>query len=154
MLETEQIESLTIHSDPHGFRDARAWVTHVATAAGFGEETARHLTLALNEACANAYRHAYGRNTQGRIDLRAEIDARGLRLTVRDYGRAFDLAEYTSPEPFTMREQGYGIFLIRKLMDEVRYSTEEVGTRVEMIKWRRPVRATSGPTALAMRTES
>jgi len=127
-------DALTVRTSPEGFRDARDWVTRFALVAGLPEETAGHLALAVSEACANAYRHAYAKAAAGRLDLNAEIDATGLRITVRDYGTSFDPSTYRPPETEKLPESGYGIHLMRLLTDEVRHVNEGDGTRVVMFK--------------------
>ena len=127
-------DELTVRTSPEGFRDARAWVTRFAVVAGLSDETARHLALAVSEACANAYRHAYAKTAAGRVDLSAEIDSAGLRITVRDYGTSFDPSTYRPPVPDQLPESGYGIHLMRLLTDEVRHVNEGDGTRVVMFK--------------------
>jgi len=133
-------DALTVRTSPEGFRDARVWVTRFALVAGLPEDAAGHLALAVSEACANAYRHAYAKSAAGRIDLSAEIDAAGLRITVRDYGTPFDPSTYCPPEIDELPESGHGIHLMRLLTDEVRHVNEGDGTRVVMFK-RLPTRS-------------
>ncbi len=133
------LEKRGITSDPAGFRDAREWLAALARRSGFGE-VAPSLTLALNEACANAHRHGYGGRVDGRIDLEVRVDDGSLSLTVRHYGAAFDFASYRPPDSGTLRESGYGILMIREAMDDVQYTDTEVGTEVVMVK-HRPSRA-------------
>jgi serine/threonine-protein kinase RsbW len=134
MLDRVAADALSVRTSPEGFREARAWVTRFARVVGFPEETARHLALAVSEACANAYRHAYARTAVGRVDLNAQIDAAGLRITVRDYGRSFDPSTYRPPVMDELPESGFGIHLMRLLTDEVRHVNEGDGTRVVMFK--------------------
>lgn len=138
MPETEELSALTIESDPIRFREARLWIAAIARRNGFTEVEAHELSLALNEACANAHAHAYGGRTDGRIDLRVEAGSDRVRLTIRDYGIAFDPKRYTPPELTEAREGGYGVYLISKLMDKVEYQNTGVGTCVVMDKRRRP----------------
>jgi serine/threonine-protein kinase RsbW len=125
---------MAIRSDPRRFQDARTWVTEIAVGAGFLEHEAHHLSLAVSEACANAYVHAYGRKNDGRIDLQVVVENGDLYMTVRDYGTTFDFSRYQPPDLSSLPEGGYGIFLMRELMDEVRYTSMAVGTRVELVK--------------------
>jgi serine/threonine-protein kinase RsbW len=135
--ESSTLEALTIRSDPARFREARLWIAEIAARNGFTEADAHDLSLALNEACANAHAHAYRGRTDGRIDLRVEAGPGHVRLTVRDYGIPFDPSKYAPPDLDRAREGGYGVYLIRKLMDEVEYRNTGVGTCVVMDKRRR-----------------
>lgn len=136
-------EALSIRSDPARFREARAWVTRVVQSAGLGQDEVLRVSLAMSEACANAYDHAYGGNKDGRIDLQVEVKDGFVRVTVRDYGTAFNHSAYLPPELTELPEDGYGIYLIQELMDDVTYTNMGIGTRVVMVKRRRPVEVAS-----------
>ena len=133
-----ELEVLSIPSDPARFREVRAWLLEIARSAGLDGGQAQETALAVNEVCANIHRHAYAGKTDGRIDLSAETDAaKGtLRLTVRDYGFSFD-AEAVPPPSAEPQEGGYGVFLIRSLMDRVEFTNMGIGTRVVLVKHRR-----------------
>ncbi len=140
MLEGARLEAFSIRSDPARIRDARKWVASLARSAGFTEEETHDLTVALSEACSNSHRHSYRGRTDGRIDLEAEVENDRLSVTIRDYGVAFDPSAYRAPLLSEPREGGYGLHLIRNLMDEVQYTDMGVGTRVVLVKRRRPRR--------------
>jgi anti-sigma regulatory factor (Ser/Thr protein kinase) len=135
-----QLDALSIRSDPARIRDARRWVAAIARSAGFSEGETHELAVALNEACSNSHRHAYGGRTDGRIDLEAEVQDGRLSLTIRDYGAGFDAAKHRAPLPPEPAEGGYGLFLIRRLADDVEFTNMGVGTRVVLVKHRRPRR--------------
>ena len=129
------LEVMSIPSDPERFREVRAWLLEIARVAGLPGPQAHDAALAVSEVCANIHRHAYAGNRYGRIDLSAEADAAAgtLRLTVRDYGVSFDVSSVPHPsgEP---QEGGYGVFLIRSLMDQVEFTNMGIGTRVVLVK--------------------
>jgi serine/threonine-protein kinase RsbW len=131
-------EVLSIRSDPARFREVRVWLEGIALGLGLDAREAHETALAVNEVCANVHRHAYGGSKDGRIDLCAEADAAAgtLRLTIRDYGVAFDVHAVPPPsaEP---QEGGYGVFLIRSLMDRAEFTNMGIGTRVVLVKNRR-----------------
>ncbi len=135
-----RLEALSVRSDPARIRDARSWISTIARSAGFSEGETHDLAVALSEVCSNSYRHSYAGRTDGRIDLEAELENGRLRLTIRDYGTAFDATEHDASDPPELSEGGYGLFLIRRLMDEVDYTTMGVGTRVVLVKHRRKER--------------
>ena len=130
-----ELEVMSIPSAPERFREVRSWLLARARAAGLGGNEAQDVALAVNEVCANIHRHAYAGKRDGRIDLSAEADAAtaSLRLTVRDYGVSFDVSSVPPPsgEP---QEGGYGVFLIRSLMDRVEFTNMGIGTRVVLVK--------------------
>lgn len=95
---------------------------------------AYQLNLVLTEAISNAIRHGGPPDT--RHDVRIDILADGLNLWVRvyDQGPGFDLDTLPLPDFDSLAEQGRGLFLIRELMDSVRYSRTADGNVLEMRK--------------------
>ncbi len=94
--------------------------------------------LALNEAIANAVVHGCGNDPAKRIRLCVACQAEhGMLVAVRDPGEGFDPS--TLPSPIVgeriYESHGRGIFLIHRLMDEVRF--ERGGTEIRMRKKRR-----------------
>jgi len=91
----------------------------------------RHLALnipvALTEALSNAILRGNNDDTSRSVHVRADIDASRLVLEVRDEGTGFDLDACTE-DPTTpdnlLREDGRGLFLMRRLMDHVERFTD------------------------------
>ena len=110
---------------------AREWLSDHAAAEGFSDGDVRKFGLALSEACVNVIEHAYRGEAGNPIELQLSIDDKALRLTIRDSGAAFDLDSYESPDLSEAHEGGYGVFIIRSIMDEVEYDTS--GKRVTVL---------------------
>lgn len=116
---------------------AREWVCERARVDGFDEEAIAEIALAVSEAVSNIVLHAYAGRTDGRIEATLTVDDMALTLRLRDYGRKFDPSAYQSPDLDTPAEGGYGIFLMRTVMDEVRYETGHAeGTELVLVKKR------------------
>ena len=84
-------------------------------------EVAR-LVLAIHELCANIIRHAYdGQN--GTISLVAERTPDRVQYRVRDYApRGYTPPPRPSmPDPLTLPESGWGIFILHEVMTVVEY---------------------------------
>lgn len=128
---------LIIASDPALFRRARQWAASVAREAGLDEEEVRDLGIAVSEACSNAHRHAYLGRTDGRVDLEAAGEDGAVAVAVRDYGRSFDAEAYRPPDPSEPGEGGYGLYLMRCLVDEVEVRNMNPGVQVILRKRRR-----------------
>jgi len=115
----------------------REWVCEQAREACFDEEAVADITLAVSEAVSNIVRHAYEGRNDGRVEATLTVDETALTLRLRDYGRKFDLAAYQPPNLDTPTAGGYGIFLMRTVMDEVRYETGHAeGTELVLVKKR------------------
>ena len=87
------------------------------------------IELAVEEVFVNIASYAY-QPAEGDAEILCEVLREPLRIRIqfRDRGTPFDpLARErvdTSPDAFMDREGGLGIFLIKEIMDEVRYSYE------------------------------
>ncbi len=97
------------------------------------------IRTALREALNNALRHGSRLNPRRRIRLRCGWDSTtGLEISVRDEGGGFDprqVPDPTAPENLE-RFSGRGIYLIRRLMDEVEF--RDAGREIRMRRRPRP----------------
>ncbi|MEA3408483.1 MAG: ATP-binding protein [Chloroflexota bacterium] len=91
--------------------------------------------LAVDEAVSNVITHAYRNTTSGLVELIFEIWTEQLVIKIRDWGLSFDPSAIPEPDLQHPRERGYGVYLIRKLMDNVMYEEgTENGNLVTLIK--------------------
>ena len=91
--------------------------------ANIPEETAGLCELALQELLANLVDHAYEGRPGGQIDVRLACDRERVAIQTEDAGipAEVDLNDIHMPMPEELAEGGYGMAIIRLLMDEVRY---------------------------------
>lgn len=136
MPEQAAVETRMIPSDPVLFRSIRDWLAAKARKEGFDEREALELSVAVNEACANIHRHAYFGREDGEIEFQLEIQAGKFSLRIRDFGKPFRPEAVEIPDFEQPSEGGYGLFLIRELMDEVEYIRKDTGTELRMTKCR------------------
>ena len=90
--------------------------------------------IALREALANAIIHGNHENPRKHVYVRCHCKPDEVSIAVKDEGRGFELnkiADPTAPEN-TGAVHGRGIYLMKALMDEVRF--EEGGVVVHMRK--------------------
>lgn len=82
-----------------------------------------NIQLAVQELCVNIVNHAYEGQTGGTIDITLALTRNPQRLAIeiRDKGMAFEPALVSDPDLSMLHEHGYGMFLIRQLIDEVDY---------------------------------
>jgi len=90
--------------------------------------------IALREALANAMIHGNHENRRKRVYVRCRCNLEEISIAVKDEGRGFDINKLPDPTASenTRSVHGRGIYLMKSLMDEVRF--EEGGVRVEMRK--------------------
>jgi serine/threonine-protein kinase RsbW len=94
------------------------------------------IILAVDEAISNIIEHGYGPDREGSIEIEVEADARAFKIVIRDEGREFDpgdKAEVDLNKHISAgKKKGLGIFLMRRIMDEVRYSYKD-GRQNELV---------------------
>jgi serine/threonine-protein kinase RsbW len=95
-----------------------------------------NIQLAVQELCVNIVNHAYAGAPGGQIQLTLTLTRNPQRLMVelKDQGKAFDPALVTDPDLSMLHEHGYGMFLIRQLIDEVDYQNRNGANFWRLVK--------------------
>jgi serine/threonine-protein kinase RsbW len=128
---------MTIPSDADAIPGVVDAVLGQCTAHHFSRQAcALNVPVALTEALANAILRGNRQAADKQVQVRARVDDAQLVVEVQDEGDRFDLDESahdpTTPERI-MREDGRGIFLMRRLMDRVeRVDAEPRGNVVRL----------------------
>lgn len=86
------------------------------------EATRYNIELAVHEIAANIVNHAYV-NSSGAIVMSATLSSEPMQInvTLEDTGCAFDPDTVQEPNLGELQEHGFGLFLVRHLMDKVEY---------------------------------
>ena len=94
--------------------------------------------LALIEACINAFEHSQSQDE--RISINFDIGERELTIQITDRGQGFDLKqvqeELKKRRQHGERRRGWGLTIMKELMDEVEIESDENGTTITMVKRR------------------
>ncbi|HEX6912300.1 MAG TPA: ATP-binding protein [Longimicrobium sp.] len=137
---------LELPSDPGVIETAVAYLVDRLRAYAYaGSRLNLNFRVGVAEALANAMIYGNGSDPAKRVRVEVELSAHEVALQVYDEGEGFDPT--VVPDP-TLPENlegagGRGIFLIRELMDEVRYN--EPGNCVRLVlRNERPLRRASG----------
>lgn len=117
----------------------RQFATQAAANAGLDERSICAVEMAVDEACSNIIEHAYEGISDGEIECTCEYDKESFTVILRDHGRAFDMLKVPEPDLDASLEErqvgGLGIYLMRHLMDEVRYDhLGETGNILTLVK--------------------
>ncbi|MEJ2303255.1 MAG: ATP-binding protein [Anaerolineales bacterium] len=117
------------------------FVVQAARDAGFDESAVYAVELAVDEACSNIIEHAYAGEDEGDIQCSCQIANNDLKIVLRDNGRPFDPDSILEPNfgaPIEeLQPRGAGLFLMRKLMDEVKFEfAADSGNVLTMVKHR------------------
>ena len=105
--------------------EIREYVGEIARKGGFGKKDVYNIQLATDEAASNIIEHAYDGVADGVLDLSCSMEKDVIKIILIDYGEPFDPSAIPMPDlKADLSERkigGLGIFLMRKLMDEVHY---------------------------------
>jgi PAS domain S-box-containing protein len=86
------------------------------------------LALAVNEALANIIRHSYRGRGDARIQIAAERREDEVRIHLHDIGEAFpDPTKIGLPVFDGSRQSGFGVFIMRRCVDDLRYFRDDMG---------------------------
>ena len=120
------------------------FVADAAEEAGFDKSAAYQVRLAVDEACSNIIKHAYGGEGRGVIECSCHAHDDDLTVVLRDQGQPFDPDSVPPPNLSDNLEErtggGLGLYFIRKIMDEVDFESEsETGNVLTLVKHKKDV---------------
>jgi len=105
--------------------EIREFVGDIARKGGFSDKDVYNIQLATDEAASNIIEHAYENVPDGILELSCGVKGEIITIVLIDRGESFDPSEVPMPDlkaDLSDRKiGGLGIFLMRKLMDEVYY---------------------------------
>ena len=127
MSEIRYEEEMTTLCDTKNLAEIRKMVRKAATEFFSDRLIVGKLTLAVDEAVANVMEHAYdGLPDTGYVHVVVWVEGSLFKVKITDEGKKFDT---TSLETENIQDavkngqkNGYGIYLIRQIMDEIHYN--------------------------------
>ncbi len=127
---------LRVPSDARFARTVRDAVLGFSSLHDVDDSDSEALLFAVGEALANAIEHA---NSDGDIEVAAEIDDCRIIATISDNGCGVDLALHgTIPLPHPLAERGRGIAIMQRCVDNVQIEMRpQGGTCVRLERLRR-----------------
>lgn len=130
---------LKIFSRTDSLSDVRKFAREVAEKCGFNEEDVQKIVLAADEACTNIIKHAYKFSPTGEIILDSICETEKLSLIITDAGVPFNPEMVPVPDIQELAKKkkvgGLGIYLMKKLMDEVKYDFNSEKNQITLVKY-------------------
>lgn len=108
----------------------RAMISSIAHRLGFNDACCGQISLAVDEALCNVINHGYQKKPDGRIWISIwanESEPCSIRIVIEDRARQVDPSTIRSRDLDDIRPGGLGVYIIREIMDEVRYEKREGG---------------------------
>jgi len=122
--------AITLSNDIQEVPLLNAFVDEICEFCDFDMMTTMQMNLALEEAVVNVMSYAYPEGTTGYVDIKAHTDDHLLEFVITDNGKPFDptanVEEVDTTLPADKRRiGGLGIFLVKKMMDNIQYDYKD-----------------------------
>ncbi len=133
------MESLRLTAESAGVTRLLDFIITQAEKAGFSKDESVDIRLGCEEVLVNITKYAYP-ETKGDVSVTCDITLpdRQLTVTIQDWGMPFNPLTQPQPDitaPADTREiGGLGIYLTRRVMDEVEYKREDDSNTLVLIK--------------------
>jgi len=128
------MEKLTLTSDLTNITIVERFVEEISEHYNLNNTYFGNILLTLTEAFKNAVIHGNQNDSSKKITILFDAGQKGLSFAISDEGEGFDYDSTPSPidvEDDAKAEKGRGLFLIRSLTDDVKFTDN--GRTVEMI---------------------
>ena len=118
--------------------ELRSFLQMILDGYSLSENEKHQLTLAVEEVCSNLIIHSHGCNAKDQIQLEVKKLNERLIFEITDQGLAFNPKDYEIPDLETVmikkRKGGLGIILVKKIMDEIEYESNNGKNVCRLIK--------------------
>ena len=127
-----------VNASTQNLSTIREFVSKHAEDQGFSSQKVADIQLAVDEAYTNIIKHAYKNDSNKEVIISLEFDNDKMVVTLTDHGIGFDIEKYKKPDLKRQIEKkkrgGMGVYLIRRLMDEVTYNVKNNKNILRMCK--------------------
>jgi len=133
------VKRLAIAARLDEVRDACDFVVACAEDTGLDERAVYHCQMAVDEALTNIIEHGFGyEGADSLIEVCCDHDDNRFVITLIDESPAFNPLEHTAPDPDepldSRKPGGWGIYFIRRLMNDVSYERANGKNRLTLVK--------------------
>lgn len=137
---SDKTKTFVLPNDLSFLKEVRQFVKETLAETSLVEDVTSRVILAVDEAVSNIIEHAYEEGRKDRIEMAITHDDKRVDILIRDFGKTFDPGKIAPPDMQeyirVRRKGGLGIFLIRKIMDEVEYTFKEgVQNELRLVKY-------------------
>ncbi|MBR2589938.1 MAG: SpoIIE family protein phosphatase [Clostridia bacterium] len=120
-------DEMTLDATLENVTTAVNFVGDKAKELNFERKAQYHIEMAVDEIISNVARYAYDKQ-EGTVDIAVHSDEKCMCITVKDSGVPYNPLEKEDPDVTLSADErgigGYGIYLVKKVMDEVEYRYE------------------------------
>ncbi|HFE63922.1 MAG TPA: HAMP domain-containing protein [Caldithrix sp.] len=143
MFKNVHKEEIIIPAQMSYLQQVREFIEHIGKKNRFSDKVTNSFKLVVDEACTNIIRHGYRDVKNGQIVIRAIVRRLSLTMVVIDRGKSYDPRQVQNPDLQKYisigKKGGLGIFMMRKLMDDIKYNVTAYGNELRLTKMRERV---------------
>ncbi|MBI4583817.1 MAG: ATP-binding protein [Planctomycetes bacterium] len=130
-MPVETRHHLTLPAVSGSLEELRGFCKKVLNIHHLDDRIYRQVVLALDEAAANIVEHGYPEGGLQKIEVGIDIQPDRVVIELRDTGIPFNpLSLHQGPKEKGFSKRGYGIHLIRQIMDEIGYRRSDHGENI------------------------
>ena len=123
----ERVLELRLPARAEELKNIRSAVRECAERAGMREACVQDVVMAIDEACQNVIRHAYGEACSGDILLEVDREDDSLVFCLKDFAPPVDPSRIHPRDLDDVRPGGLGTHLIREVMDSAGFVEDPPG---------------------------
>ena len=129
-------EKMTVNANYKDIRIPSEKLRTMLKRANVSEDITGLCELALHELLTNLVDHAYEGVSNGLIEVQLSCTSDSVIMQTQDSGTPanVNLDQVHMPDPADLAEGGYGMAIIRSLMDDVNYGTSQGKNIWQLIK--------------------
>ncbi len=120
-----RIKTLKVKSKTENLSVVRDFISSAAAEINIPKDVAENIILAVDEACTNIIKHAYKYSPDGEIIVKVKPSLSKFVVSIIDNGLSFEPDSIPEPDLQKYYRQrrvgGLGVYLMKTLMDEVKY---------------------------------
>ena len=138
-LNANKEHKLKIASKRENLARVEALVEKICRAISFSEDERDSIAIAVTEMVNNAMIHGNKLDPNKFVHITITPLDNGIAIRIRDEGNGFDPDKVPNPlaPENLLKESGRGIFIVKSLMDDVKYDFSSGGAEITMIKYKK-----------------
>ncbi|GEM_PF-3696138 len=119
-----------VQSKLENLKAVRDWLGKVLSGYGFDEKTRFAIVTATNEVVTNVIVHTYKEASFGKVGIEVGVSENLVEVRVFDFRPGYQISLKSSSDP----ESGFGLRIVRNLMDEFFHFHDERGNNFVLRK--------------------
>jgi serine/threonine-protein kinase RsbW len=129
---------IRVRSDPKYLSVVRAVTAKMGELYGLSDTAIEDVKLAVDEACSNVIKHAYGGNTSGNILIKFRMTQKGFEVLIEDNGLKVPTESIEGRNLDDIRPGGLGVHLIKRAFDIFAFDQrKKKGNRLRLVRVKR-----------------